>query len=150
MTKGKKNSAENFLKSFLDQNGNLLIPCLHKGCFSYWRSLQPSRERPARQRMKFIHFYYIFVDNFCPPGFGSGSTTLIVKYIALNQTDEEKILLSVQEGAEIKTFFFFILARGYKSSKPRTENRVLCEKKSCLKYGAVLEPQGALRNVSIF
>jgi hypothetical protein len=55
--------------------------------------------------MKFFNFYSIIVDNFCPPGFGSGSTTLNVKYIALTPKDEEKIL-SLQEGAGIKNSFF--------------------------------------------
>jgi hypothetical protein len=77
---------------------------LQKGRLSYWRSLQPSKEN-IQQKNAIYYFYSIFVGNFCPPGFGSVSTTLIVKYIALNPKDKEKIL-SLQEGAEIKTFFF--------------------------------------------
>ncbi len=41
--------------------------------------LQPSKENIQRFKwMKFANFFFIFVGHFCPPGSGSGSTTLIL------------------------------------------------------------------------
>jgi hypothetical protein len=46
---------------------------LHKGCPSYRRSLQPSKEKIQHfKRWKFCPFFF-FLGHFCPPGSGSGS-----------------------------------------------------------------------------
>jgi hypothetical protein len=53
---------------------------LYKGCPSYRRSLQSSKENisTAIQNMKFLHLLFtFFVGNFCPPVSGSAFLMLI-------------------------------------------------------------------------
>jgi hypothetical protein len=74
MTKNwKKFRAGNFNFYFFDQKIAINLSLgLHKGCPSYRRSLQPSKENIQHfKTWKFCTFFF-FGGHFCPPGSGSG------------------------------------------------------------------------------
>jgi hypothetical protein len=51
---------------------------LHKGCTSYRRSLQLSKEKKSSTlKRENALLFSIFVGHFCPPGSGSGSSNSI-------------------------------------------------------------------------
>jgi hypothetical protein len=65
----KKNPAENFVLSFLDQKLQLQ---LHKGSPNYRRSLQPSKENIQHFRERNLFTVFYFSGSFLP----SSTTTL--------------------------------------------------------------------------
>ncbi len=59
---------------FFSNSDFYLYVSLHKGGSSYSRSLQPSKESFQHFKTWNVFTFSLFIGNFCPPGFGSGSS----------------------------------------------------------------------------